>query len=241
MASIQMTTSDLHDLLAPVLPHTGDGKGLPALSAIRIEVRDNTVYAVATDRYTMAATRHPLREAAPDTTIAIGGVDAAAMLKLFKHTKNDNPDLQLTVGNIEAETVLDPADKPALTITAKDGATLVLHGREDALATWRNILAKQVHRAPKAASPSIALNAMQLPRWTKAIRKGDQLEVFLGAKATDPVIVRAGDHFIGVWAACSRSDGKAMPLLADSPWGRELPAEKDEPAETEPAEAEAAA
>jgi hypothetical protein len=232
MTSIQVKTSELHDLLTPVLPHTGDGKGMPALSAIRLEVRANVAYAVATDRYTMAITRHTLDQPTPDTTIAIGKTDASAMLKLFKFGRNDNPDLQLTVGKIEAETVLDPADKPALTVTAKDGATLVLHGREDALSTWRTIVAKLVHRAPKTASPSLALSGMYLSRWTKAIRKGGQLEVFLGADATDPVVIRAGDSFIGVWAACSRRDSSGGDLLADSPWGVELPAEKDAPAET---------
>jgi hypothetical protein len=227
MTSIQVTTSELHNLLIPVLPHVGTDKTLPQLGVIRIEVRDNTLYAVATDRYTMAVTRHRLNEPTPDATIAIGHADAAAMLKLFKHGRNDDPDLQLTVGKVEAETVLDPADKPALTVTAKGGNTLVLHGREDALATWRNILGKLVHRKPKTASPSLALAATYLQRWTKAIRNGAQLEIFLGADATDPIVVRAGDNFIGIWAACSRSDGGK--LLADSAWGKELPAETDTP------------
>lgn len=221
MTSINLTTRALHDLLTPVLPHTGDSKDLPALATIRLEVRDNTLYAVATDRYTMAATRHPLPETTPDTTIAISRADADAMLKLFKHAKNDDPKLQLTIGNVEAETVLDPTDRPALTVTAEDGKTLVLHGRQDALATWRDIVAKLVHRKSKTASPGLALTAKYLPRWTKAIHNGGQMEVFLGANSADPVVLRAGDHFIGVWAACSRRDEGG--LLADSVWGKELP------------------
>lgn len=231
MTSIELTTSQLHNLINPVLPHTGDGKGLPALGAIRLEVRGSVLYAVATDRYTMGVTRHPLAEPTPDTTIAIGRADADAMLRLFKHGKTDDPELRLTIGNVAAETVLDPADKPALTVTAKDGKTLVLHGREDALSTWRTLMAKFVHRAPKPATPALALTAMYLPRWTRALNKSDKLEMFLGTKDNDAIVVRAGDHFIGVWAACSRRDGEYT-LLADSAWGKELPYEAEPPAKT---------
>jgi hypothetical protein len=224
MSDIVLSTAELHDLIVPVLPHASGDKNSPELDIVRIEVRDNVLYAIASDRYTMAVTRHRLRDATADSTIAISRADAAVMLKLFKFDRNTNPDVQLTVGSVEAETILDPADRPALTVSAKDGNTLVLHGRDDRqIASWRKIMAKVIHREERPASPHLNLAPMYLSRWTKAMRKGVPLSVSFGAKTNDPVVIRVEDYFIGIWMPVRRTDDSMR--LADSPWRKELPPE----------------
>lgn len=231
MTRIDLTTRELHDLLTPVLPHASTDKTLPELGVIRIEVRDNVVYAVATDRFTMAATRHRLKEPTPDTEIAVGLADAAALLKVFKYTRANDPEVHLVVGAVREDTVLDPADRPALTVSAKDGNTLVLPGREHRpLLTWRTIMAKVIHREQKPASPHLVLASPHLVRWTKAA-DGPYLSVHAGAD-NEPILVRAGEHFIGIWAP-RRADSE--PRLADSPWSKELPPPVDA-AEAAPAQ-----
>jgi DNA polymerase III sliding clamp (beta) subunit (PCNA family) len=83
MTRIDLTTSELHDLITPVLPHTGTDPDVPELALIRLEVRAQVLYAIATDRYTLAVVRHPLDDPADDISIGIDRNDAAAMLKLF--------------------------------------------------------------------------------------------------------------------------------------------------------------
>lgn len=87
--TFSLSTSGLHGLLGPVLPHVGTDRDLPELTTIRIEVRDNTVYAVATDRFTFAATRHQLDEGedVANTAVTIAGGDAHTLLRVFKHTR----------------------------------------------------------------------------------------------------------------------------------------------------------
>ncbi|MEU6709923.1 hypothetical protein ABZ897_00475 [Nonomuraea sp. NPDC046802] len=221
--TITLSTRELHDLLIPVLPHAGTDKTLPALGVVRLEVRESILYAVATDRFTMAVTRHRLEEPTADVSVAIGREDALAMLKLFKYDRQTDPALELVVGTVEAETILDPADRPALTISAKDGNTLVLHGREDALATWRKILGKVIHREEKPSSPHLGLGSIYLPRWTKAIRTRSPLSVSFGASPSDPVVIRADDHFIGIWMPARLEDGARA--LRDSLWCKEVPLE----------------
>lgn len=243
MTRIDLTTSELHDLLTPVLPHASTDRDLPDLCVIHLEVRDSVLYAIATDRYTMAVVRHRLQDETDDGTIAISRVDAAALLKLFKYDRKTDPALQLTVGTVEAETILDPADRPALTVSAKDGNTLVLPGRESrTLADWRKYIGKVIHRTQQPTSPHLGLAPIYLPRWAKAARGAAPLMVSFGANATDPVAVRAGDHFIGIWMPTRLEERDAR--LADSPWAKEIPLDVDEPAEATPAppveEAEAA-
>src|SRR5260370_9687467 len=58
---IDMTTREWHELITPVLPHASTGKDDPQLSAIRIEIAERAIFAVATDRYTLAAERHYIK------------------------------------------------------------------------------------------------------------------------------------------------------------------------------------
>jgi hypothetical protein len=224
MSVIELTTSELHGLLIPVLPHASTDKTLPELGVVRFEVRDGVLYAVTSDRYTMAATRHRLQESTADTEIAIGAEDAAALLKVFKYTQKEDPRLTLTVGKVEGETVLDPADRPALTVTAKDGNTLVLNGRREdrPLASWRTYIAKAIHREQQPVNPNLALTLTQMSRWLKATRNGAWLTFSIGAGKRDTVLVRAGDHFVGIWAPIT---WQREFDLADSPWCKEVPPE----------------
>src|SRR5216110_1106202 len=57
---IDMTSRDWHELVRPVLPHAFVTKDWPELSHVRIELGDKALYAVASDKYTLGAERHPL-------------------------------------------------------------------------------------------------------------------------------------------------------------------------------------
>lgn len=247
MTRIDLTTRELHELVAPVLPHASTDKELPELGVIRLEVRESVVYAVATDRYTMAATRHRIFDGADDTTISIDRSDAAAMLKLFKYTKDEDPQLKLVIDTVPVA-VHDRGEsvnRLGLTVQSEDGNKLILHGHADeVLAAWRRRLGGIIHREQTPASPALFLTPSYLPRWTKAARKGERLSVFVGPDATDPIVIRVEDHFIGVWMPAGHLDA-GEDLLSDSPWCRELPATGEEtlgedvlqtPVATEPVE-----
>lgn len=54
---ITMPVHQLHGLLKPVLPFAGDDLTLPVLCAVQLVVTPTALYAVATDRYTLAIRR----------------------------------------------------------------------------------------------------------------------------------------------------------------------------------------
>lgn len=224
MTRIDLTTRELHELVAPVLPHASTDKEQPELGVIRLEVRERVVYAVATDRYTMAAARQRLDDLADDVTIAIDRSDAAAMLKLFKHSKDADPQLRLIIDTVPVPAGGGTVTGLGLTVSSEDGNRLTLLGHDDqALADWRRLLGRIIHRAQTPASPALLLTPSYLPRWTKAARKGERLAVFVGPDPTDPLVFLAEDHFVGVWMPAGHLDA-GFDLLSASPWYDELPA-----------------
>src|SRR6266699_3262479 len=96
MTRIDMTTREWHELIKPVMPHTINDKDFPELDVIRLELGETALYAVATDRYTLAAERWPL--AGPGLispgrreVVHLAAREVAASLKLFTHSKAEDP------------------------------------------------------------------------------------------------------------------------------------------------------
>ena len=59
MTRIDMTTREWHELIRPVISHAIADKDFPWLDVVRLELGESALYAVATDRYTLAAERWP--------------------------------------------------------------------------------------------------------------------------------------------------------------------------------------
>jgi len=225
MTRVDLSTKDLHDLLNPVLPHAGTDPEVPELGVILLEVRRSVAYAVATDRYTMAAARHPLAEDADDAAVAVAVSrdDAAAMLKLFKHSKKDNPQLQLLIDKVPVPVTPrgDTLHSLGLTVTSEDGTRLVLHGRgHGPLRTWRRLLRPVIERAPAPAAPLLALTPTYLSRWGKATQSGEVLTVHVGPDPVDPILIQVEHRVIGVLMPVGMLD--AGEAAKGSPWPDEL-------------------
>lgn len=227
MTRIDITTRDLHQLIAPVLPHACTSADLPELNAVRMEVSGATLYAVATDRATMAATRQHVGFT-DDVIIHIDRADAAALLRLFTFTKEEDPDLTLILDHVTVPVGNTSLSALALRIDSQDGTRLVLHdrrvpGQPTALDGWRKTIGGVLHRPQTVAAPAVLLAPAGLARWSKAAGKGERLAVFCGPDPSDALLVTVEQHFIGVWATAGHLDAGGD-LLADSPWRDELPA-----------------
>src|ERR1017187_10865720 len=101
MTRIDMTTREWHELITPVLPHASTDADDRELSAVRIEAAQYAIYAVAFDRYTLAAQRHALKPGLRlwDTPgpVHVRATDAAASLRLFTFSKDADPPLRITI------------------------------------------------------------------------------------------------------------------------------------------------
>ncbi|MDX3109692.1 hypothetical protein [Nonomuraea angiospora] len=228
MTRIDITTRDLHQLIAPVLPHASTDASIPELNVVRFETSGMTVHAVATDRATMAATRRPVGFI-DDCVIHIDRTDCIAMLKLFTFTKEEDPDLTLILDQVTVPVGNTSLSALALRIDSQDGTRLVLHdrrvpGQPTALDGWRKVIGKVLHREQTVGAPALLLAPAMLPRWSKAAAgKGERLTVFCGPDPSDSILVAVEQHFIGVWVPAGHLDAGGD-LLDGNPWRDELPA-----------------
>ena len=235
MTRIDMTTREWHELLKPVLPHAASDKDSPELDVIRLELGETALYAVATDRCTLAAERWPLPGAGlvppgRREVVHLAAREIAASLKLFTHSKDDDPVLSVMLDEVPASVTaagqLHSVMRLGVTVQqAGDGTRLVLHDirdpSRDPLGAWRKSVHAAMARPAGRALDGLDLYAGMLARWTAAARKGERLTMYSGPGPGDPILVTVEQHFAGVWAIPQYLDGPGKTLAA-LPWHREL-------------------
>jgi hypothetical protein len=231
---IDLTTRQWHELIKPVLPHVGTDPDTPELNAVRIECADRALYAIATDRRTTAAERHPLDGGNRLGPYAPGPVhirasEAKASLAMFPFSKDYDPPLHLTIEPVPFPVRMAGQvrvlDRYAVTLQADDGTRLVMHDHRDPssdpIGAWRKHLAGVLNRDQAAAAPALNFHAVHLARWAAACRKGERLAFFTGSKGDQSVLVAVENHFLGAWMPVSYLESPAE-MLASSPWRDEL-------------------
>jgi hypothetical protein len=225
-----MTTREWHELLKPVLPHASSDANLPELGVIRIESTPDALYAVATDRYTLAAERHPLAGTGEVTQpVHVDSKEAAATLRFFTHSKDYDPPLHVTIDTVPVPVQIvgerRSVNAMGITLHRDDGAKLAMHDHRDPsldpMAGWRKILAGVMLRAPGGTVDGLDMFGWQLARWAHAARKGERLTVYAGPKPGDPLLVTVERHFAGIIALQQYLDAPAK-VLNELPWLAEI-------------------
>lgn len=229
-----MTTSEWHKLIKPVIPHASTDKETPERGVVRIESGSTSLYAVAGDGRTLAAERRRdlnVFEAGP-VHVRVG--EAKASLGLFPFSKDEDPMLRVTIDTVPVPVAIvgQPRSVTTLAVTVQrdDGTRLVMHDHRDPdrdpLGTWRKHLFKAITRGRGKPFNGLDLRADVLARWASAARGGERLCMYSGPEPGDPLLVTVEDHFAGVWAIPAYLDAPGK-RLAESPWLSELTLEVD--------------
>jgi hypothetical protein len=234
MTRIDMTTREWHELVKPVLPHIISDKDFPWLDVVRIEVGRSALYAVATDRHTLAVERRELEDDAPHESagqaVHLDASEVAASLKLFTHTKDEDPPLTVIIDTapIPISIAGRPGSVDHLAVTVQEagaGTRLMLHDvrdpSRDPLAGWRKSIRSALARPVAGKIDGLDLHASMMTRWAAAARKGERLTMYTGPEAGDPLLVIVEKHFAGLWVVPRYLAGPGE-LLADLPWRDEL-------------------
>ena len=229
---LDLSTSDWHKLLKPVLPHAATGKlaeSQPHLGRVRLELRaPRTLYAAATDRYTLAVERHQvsgdIHDPWPPVEIELSELKAS--LTLFAYDKDADPELQVDV---------DKAPIPlgngtsvmswAVTVhRPDDGMRLRLRDRRNPdrdLGDWRTAVLTAMTRPRGRMLNGLDIPAQYLARWQHAARGAEQLRIWTGPKPGDPLLFTVEQHFAGIMAAHQQLDDPSRER-ASLPWAAEL-------------------
>src|SRR5258707_11867005 len=231
LTRIDLSTREWHSLIGPVLPHALNDKEEPHLSVVRIEPGERVIYAIATDRYTMAAERFLLPDSARlhdvPGPVHIRSADAAVSLKLFPFSKDEDPRLRVTIDRAPVPVSVGGGQAvfshTAMTLESDDGTRLVLHDQrdpsQDPLRKWR-VQGAAMWARPLANSPTLSLSAIHLAQWGKSVRKGERLTIYFRPDGA-PLLILLEDHFGGMLVQVRYLDGPEK-ILAESPWLGEL-------------------
>ncbi|WP_406289562.1 hypothetical protein [Embleya sp. NBC_00896] len=185
------TIPDLRALLRDVTPHMGTDDSLPMLCGIKVEADDRHLYLIATDRYTLAATRR----AAPgigtwSAFLDTDDVKAITALGRIAGTRpialsHDGRRLTARVGGHAL--TLDPND-------TENGEGLGSFPR------WRPMVREALAAAPDLTT-EVALNARFLARWGGHLRGTDACApclVWGSGIRHKPIVITRGEDFIGL-------------------------------------------
>ncbi|PZG55656.1 hypothetical protein C1I98_02910 [Spongiactinospora gelatinilytica] len=164
MTRIDLPTSDLHQLLSPVLPHASTDELSPELGVARLEARNGTIHAVATDRRTLAATRLLGGDAVQDFALTVTREDAAGLLKLFPHSKDYDPELRLVVDEVP--------------VTTDDGTTYALGIRIDSEDGKRNLRRGPIRDLAKYVTMPVPPDMQRRTYW-RLLARGDRWSLIL--------------------------------------------------------------
>jgi hypothetical protein len=229
---IDMTSRDWHELVRPVLPHAFVTKDWPELSHVRIELGDKALYAVASDKYTLGAERHPLardeqHQAMPPVHVLAS--ELTASLKLFGYSKDDDPPLTITIDSRPAAGEFLGQDgmltSLAVTLDSADGGRVIMRDHRmasrDQLAGWRKYLREAMTRQPAHVLDGLDLSGGHFAKWKDAVRAGERLRLYSGPERGDALLITVGAHFAGIWAVGKYGDGPTEPVSA-LPWLAEV-------------------
>ncbi|MEV4249503.1 hypothetical protein AB0J63_39580 [Streptosporangium canum] len=211
--TLSMTGRELRQFLGAVLPHAGTDPAFPPLTAVTFDAEGASLYALATDRYTLGIARHRMAEgvSAP-FTLTVAAATVQAIIRQIKPRASVR--LTLTGEGLTIDQ-LDPQ------VTYR----LPASGERPALPNWRVWFAERLAEKPAAVLTSahgLALNPAYLARFRSACRDRLPLEM---RPAGRHVAITCGEHFLGLIGPMDLSKTRAasgdpldiwLPALTDA-------------------------
>jgi len=190
--TLTLTAREFRDLVTPVIPMAHKDRMIPILNAVRIESVGNYLIASATDRFAIGMSRHAPSEKPPKgLAIMIPLPSLRLILATFKPSRDVDPQLEFIV----------TAKGERLRLNQTGGAfdffeasiTYPLEQGE-----WPGLPKIITNQADSDETPTkvIGLNASLLAKFQGAVRGGEPIEITIGAN-NRPILITAGDHFIG--------------------------------------------
>lgn len=205
-----ITAAAFREILTRVEPHMNREDFHPGIAGIRLEGTGRHLIAVATDRYTMAVARTPLRSDDGPWRATIPGTRVKSLSQWLK--------AQGRTANVHIRPSGD-----TISFTSPDGE-LAMSVEVSGFPKWRPMLAKMLAEDPQPV-PLSAFTTEYLGRWAGA---GHILSVSQAGSGRPLILF--GDDFLGLQMPASLRDGSDR-AKAVGEWAVELGPAGDGPAE----------
>jgi len=186
----------LHTALSDaILFTTAKALGLPMLEAIRLEFGGGQLIAVATDRFTLGASRVEYSGAAFD--MLLEAADAKTLITMAKTAKRDEGWREVTVE------VADVEFRPRVTFRFNSGESVTVRGSDLDFPKWRLLIPADSSRM--GTTVGVGYDPSRLVPFTKvraneggAHRRMAMYPTVASNGRPGPTAVRIGDNFTGV-------------------------------------------
>ena len=185
-AAVTMSGSQLHRMLAAVLPSAATDPLLPPLNAVHLETGPAGAYAVATDRYTLAVARHA--DPSPRRRHAEITISRAAALAVLKLTRRRDPQAALRISGGQ------------LTLRIAGGITYTAPGidaRYGRYPDWRRVLTRLLASPEAPGGQPLGLNPAYLARFAAAAADLRVSIRQMPGHRCRTLVITAGDWFAG--------------------------------------------
>lgn len=177
----QIQSHDLQRMIRQVAPHAGKDDTIPVLTAIHLESRDGFLYAVTTDRFTMAIARHPVLNTGV-WKAAVGGSHIPSLMAWLKNVD----DVTLHASSDDAPKLILSSVVNSLTVAALSSA--------NNLPDWRRLLRKYLDMEI-APVPLTGVTAKYMARWKDSAQI---LHLWQAAPMAPLVFMDDRSEFIGM-------------------------------------------
>lgn len=204
------TAAELQHIARAVLVHAGTDAMWPLLNDVHIEVRDGHLLLAATDRFTLGVYRTGLSEHSGDPIeIRVPAPVLRSAVTMIGRRSRGEVQLRLTPDHVtltfdHPQVRADAAASPVSYVMPAEPSTQPL---------WLRLVNTTTAEAMTATETVTGVNPAYLARFRHAAHRFEPILIHGPGRAMKPVLVTAGEHFIGlimpvhVGASGSEDDG----------------------------------
>ncbi|MFZ2175681.1 MAG: hypothetical protein WAW17_16915 [Rhodococcus sp. (in: high G+C Gram-positive bacteria)] len=204
--SFEVLSHELHLLLKTAAEFASRDDTLPSINVVHLEVQNNQLLAVGTDRFVMGVARAsvagPAEQLPEGFLLDVTVTDVKALLPLLKVAKRDESSLTVSV----------TVGKDALHLLRSDGVAARLVDADVEFPKWRHLMgnARNAQRIGTATGHAVSISPDLLAKFAKAKRAGDFMAIEPNQEsAYRPIVIRVGTHFIGILMPTRVPDGSS--------------------------------
>ena len=211
--TLTLTAREFRDLVTPVIPMAHKDRMMPTINAVLIETRGKYLVASATDRFALGFCRvAPSEQPTEGLAILVPLASVRQIIAMFRPNRDLDPQLDFTVEDNGSKLRVQQGGGA---IDFLD-ASITFALEQGKWPTLPKIIVAGIESDEPAAS-HIGLNISKLAAFKAAVRFGEPLLIKVGA-ADKPVVITAGDHFVGALMpqriADSERDGNTAEWLS---------------------------